>query len=293
MKRVLGHCLLGVGVIGVTVVAVPGCQHNDSSLFIQDVIYPTPTTGSTGCTFSADPTGTFLSQGFMDISLTSTYSPFILAADQMVSQANSSQLQTETSDINIQGATVRVTDTDGNQLDYFTTYAAATVYASTGATPGYAALRVTMVSPLAAARVSASKGSILANGGYTEVVTYTKLYGKTLGGTSVESNEFEFPVSICSGCLVDFTGNEASACVSSGGVVTKLSTPNCLLAQAGLGTAASGATVPCAIGQDSPILCAFCYGENKGCAGAYSSGVPATCNALVTGAVPSVDAGTD
>jgi hypothetical protein len=76
-----------------------------------------------------------------------------------------------------------------------------------------------------------------------------RFFGHTLGGESVESNEFGFPVQICNGCLVSFPAAEQSL---------SLPTPNCALAGASGSTATS---VPCIIGQDLSVDCSACQGR--------------------------------
>jgi hypothetical protein len=272
MKRVLGHGLAGLTLVGGAICAMAACSHNDSSLFVQDVIYPTPVAAGQSCTYSPDPNGTFLPIGTLDIVFRDNYQPFFLLGNQLVAQANASQLQTETSTINIEGATVRDTDSDGTVLDNYTTLTSATVYPSSGTVPGYAATAATIASQTAVRKLVVEKAAVLASNGSTTLVTYTKFYGHTLGGTYVESNEFEFPIEVCNGCRINF-----ETLLDCNG--TKVNGPNCL------GTATNSASLPypCVPGQDTYIDCTQCQGV-AACGGAYPTGTPAACAA---------DAGTD
>ena len=69
------------------------------------------------------------------------------------------------------------------------------------------------------------------------ISTYTRAFGTTLGVQHVESNEYEFPIVVCYGCLV--SGLEGSP-------------PTCPAA------IPSATTAACFTGQDQPTDCHFC-----------------------------------
>jgi hypothetical protein len=91
--------------------------------------------------------------------------------------------------------------------------------------------------------------SNVGNQGTSRLVTYTKFFGQTTGGDYEESDEFEFPVDICFGCLVGFSAADENPLEPE---------PNCALAAAS-GTATS-LPVPCVIGQDAVVDCSACQG---------------------------------
>jgi len=275
MKRVLGHCLAGLSLISGGIALMSACAHNDSSLFVQNVLYPTPVSIGQSCVYTADPNQTFLPRGTLDVDFGRfQYDAFFLLGNQMVAQANAQQLQTETSTIDIQGAIVRDTDAAGTQLDSFTSLTSGTVYPSSGTVAGYASISATIASQKAVSSLVSSKASELAGGGTTQLVTYVKFYGYTLGGTYVESNDFEYPIDVCQGCLIGFSGSETTECCVNGACVTP-KTPNCLSP-----TSSSGSLpVPCIVGQDTAIDCSQCQ-EIAACRGAYSAGgIPLLCEA--------------
>jgi hypothetical protein len=219
-----------------------GCVHDDSSFFVQNVIFPQPQGAGTECTFSANPSQLFLSRGTLDTAFRNEYDAEFLLANQLVTESNPTQVQTETSNINIQGAIVRDTDAAGNQLDSFTSLTSGTVYAAVGGTPGYAVSSATVISQ------KAIQGAGNLAGGVKTVVGYVKFFGHTLGGDYIESNEFEFPVDICNGCLVQFAASDIDPCFSN---------VNCKNAANGM-AGSSVTTVPCVIGQDTPVDCSQC-----------------------------------
>lgn len=247
MNRVLGRCLAGLAVATGALSLSAGCAHDDSSFFVQAVIFPQPQGLGTQCTYAANPSQIFLSRGVLDVGFgRQEYDAVFLLANQLVAQSNPSQAQTETSDINVQGAIVRVTDAAGNQLANYTTLTSGTVYAAIGGTPGYAVVSATAVSQQALA----AAGSVQ-NGSKT-LVSYLKFFGHTLGGDYIESNEFEFPVDVCNGCLVQFSSTDISC---------NFKAPNCYFAQVGTGMTNLGAqTLPCVFGQDTMIDCSQCLG---------------------------------
>jgi len=247
MNRVLGRCLAGLAVATGALSLSAGCVHDDSSFFVQNVIFPQPQGAGTECTYTPNPTQAFLPRGSVDVALRAEYDAVFLLANQLVTESNPNQVQTETSNINIQGAIVRDTDAAGNQLDSFTSLTSGTVYAAVGGTPGYAVSGATVISNKA---LKASGAFSLPVGqASTTLVGYVKFFGHTLGGDYIESNEFEFPVDACNGCLVTFSESDNDPCY--------LPQPNCL--NAANGTASSSAnTVPCVPGQDVFIDCSQC-----------------------------------
>jgi hypothetical protein len=242
MNRVLGRCLAGLAVVTGALSLSAGCVHDDSSFFVQNVIFPQPQGAGTECTFTANPSQLFLSRGTLDTAFRSEYDAEFLVANQLVTESNPNQVQTETSNINIQGAIVRDTDAAGNQLDSFTSLTSGTVYAAVGGTPGYAVSSATVISQ------KAIQGAGNLAGGVKTLVGYVKFYGHTLGGDYIESNVFEFPVDICNGCLVQFSASDIDPCYAA---------PNCLNAANGMATQATN-TIPCVIGQDTAVDCSQC-----------------------------------
>jgi hypothetical protein len=270
MKRVWGHLLAGVSVLTGVVAAMSACKHDDSTLFVQDVLAAQPVTAGAQCTFTADPTQPFISSGVLDIGFRQEYDPTYLIANQAVAEANSQQLATETNIITVQGAVVRITDAAGNQLNTFTRLASATVYPTTGTVPGYAPITVTTIDSATLMADSFLQANA-ANGGTTRLVTYVKFFGQTTGGDSVESDEFEFPVDVCKGCLVEFGAADVN---------TSKPLPNCFNASSGASTTSSSLPSPCVLGQDFGVDCSLCLG--------YS-----VCQGALAGQTVTPDAGAD
>jgi hypothetical protein len=262
MKRVWGHIVAGVTLLTGGVVAIAACKHDDSSLFVQDVLAAQPVTQGQLCTFTSDPTQPFISSGVLDVALNSVYSPTYLIGNQLVPEVNSQQLQTETDIITVQGAVVRITDASGAQLNTFTVPASATVYPSSGSVPGYSPISVTVIDSATSAALGVAAGDVV------PVLTYVTFFGKTTGGNSIESGEFAFPVNVCYGCLITFSAADDNP--------NSPFQPNCIT---GVASGASTAPSPCVPGQDLPIDCSECQG------------IPACRGSVPAGGVP--DAGTE
>jgi hypothetical protein len=249
MMRVWGHLGVGRLRLGAAVAAVPACAHNDSTLFVQSVLQAQPVSQGSTCSFTSDPKQPSISSGFLDVAFRNQYDAAFLLGNQMVSESNSQQLQTETSIITVQGAVVRVTDAAGAQLSTFTRLASTTIYPSSGTTPGYAPIEVTIIDS-SSTTGNPNVMSTVAGGGFARLVTYVKFFGNTLGGKSVESDEFEFPVDVCLGCLISFPASDVNASL--------LPVLNC---GNGATSTTSTAPIPCVAGQDSQIECSACLGN--------------------------------
>lgn len=80
--------------------------------------------------------------------------------------------------------------------------------------------------------------------GVNHYVAVVKVLGRTLGGTNVESSEWQFPIDICFHCLITFPA----------GTSTMSTPPNC---DAPVDSSANIES-PCNPGQDDPMDCRAC-----------------------------------
>jgi hypothetical protein len=234
MKRLWHRVFASSCVAGLLVVA--SCAHDDSSIFVRQVLAPTGgSTAGSDCVYKADPTQPFLSSGTVDVGFLASYRPIVLIGSQLISQQKSDSFKTETSRVSLQGATVSVTDTQGTEIASFSTLAAGFVDPASGSSPGWGLTEVTLIDPKT---IDALRTQIPA-GGTKKLVARFKVFGQTLGGQSVESNESQFPIDVCLGCLVFRPAD--STCDAT----------------ADLGSVAA----PCVVGQDQPIDCRLCRGN--------------------------------
>ena len=164
MKRVLGSILAGLSLLGGAAVLFPACVHDDSSLFILDALAQPANATSGVCGYTADPT-----QPYIDVrrpsglrSFGGEYIATFLVGNQMVPEVNPTQLMTETSFVNIQGAVVRVTKSTGEPVISFTRLTATSIPPSTGTTPGYGAVQVLLLDPMHAQPRTPTSSTLLA-----------------------------------------------------------------------------------------------------------------------------------
>jgi hypothetical protein len=173
--------------------------------------------------------------------------------------------------VNIQGVIVRITDAAGGQLTTFTRLTSATLNPAVGGAVVYTPVSATIVDPPLLDPNTSPDPDIrtvvnfpVGASGYARVVTYTRFFGHTLGGQYVESNEFEFPVDICNGCLINFLNTP----VDIGG--QPLGQPNCVVPLGATGAAVNTPQIPCFLGQDLAVDCTGCQ-QLKACQGAVTS----------------------
>jgi hypothetical protein len=131
--RRLVSTLLVVGGAWITLLA---CAHDDSTLFVYNVL--AGNISGTSCTFTPNPSNQFLPRGVLDVGLAGAYDATFLVGNQLVSQANPSTPQTESAFITIDHVNVKVTQTNGALINQYSTVTSSTVPPATGTTPGFA-----------------------------------------------------------------------------------------------------------------------------------------------------------
>jgi hypothetical protein len=194
------------------------------------------------CTFTADPSQLHLTSGVLDVGIVDSYSAEFLIGNQIVARGDPSQPDTETSFLKIEGAVVRILDAAGNEVTSFTQPAGITIPPANGGTPGYAPVSLQILDPATVQTL----GLAASVGTTKRLIPYTRFFGHTLGGDSIESNEFGFPIDVCYGCLISF---------SSADINPNFKSPNCIGTSS---SSASATSVPCTVGQDFAVDCNSC-----------------------------------
>ena len=243
LKRIWGH---GIAALALAAITASACADNDGSVFVVGVLAPPSPAANGTCTYQNTPTGPFVFRGHMDVGLATSYTPIVLLGNQLVPRGNAQESRVETNRVQIQGSVVRVTDAAGTELRSFTVPASGFIEVASGTTPGYGPAATTLIDPDTA---SALRTQLSANPSTTRtIISYVKFFGQTLGGTHIESGEFQFPTEVCYGCLVSFPSGSSDA---------NQPLPNCK----GVISGSSGTiSQPCAAGQDQPIDCRLCQG---------------------------------
>jgi hypothetical protein len=243
MKRFWVRAVTGCfGVAAVSALTI-ACAHNDQTLFIQGVMPPPAVQTGGVCSYTSSLTAAFLSSGQFDVGLGASYPITLQLGNQLLARGTgvaSDPTHAESSRISLQGADVTITTPDGKQVQRadgsassFETLGSAFVDVGSGGTPGLGILGVTGIDQ---GTTKALCGQLTDPGQRIDLVLNIKAFGKTLGGTDVESQNFTFPVSVCKGCLVDRSDG-------------------CTTTAMAMGTAPSK---PCSPGADVPITCSSC-----------------------------------
>lgn len=248
MKRIWGHVLVSGLAAGAAVALSSACAHDDSTIFIRNVLFPPNAQAGGACTYTGDPSQPELAEGLLDVGVSKlgddSYQGVFLIGNQMIPRGDPNQVRTETSRVIIQGAIVRLTDAFGGGVpggSSFTTLGTGAIDPAQGTTPSYSPAFFTIIPPA----TSSALRQTLALGDSTHVVSFIRAFGQTLGGQHVESNEFQFPITVCNGCLVSFP--------AAANDPAQKPNPNCLSVSSTTIQAA-----PCRIGQDQPVDCRIC-----------------------------------
>jgi hypothetical protein len=238
----------GLMVVAAGSVFAPACADNESSLFIRAVqaqdemcVFPAPGTDAV-----------VLLAGALDVRVASTYSAGLILGNQIVRRGDEDKIRTETSRIHLYAADVSILDSgqsviqraDGADAS-FEVPVTGFVDPGSSSEPGYG----TAVALLIDSDTSAQLKSQIGPRGRTDIIVSIIVRGRTLGGSEIESGEFQFPITVCDGCLLS-SKSEADDPASP--------EPDC--------DAATDITCPCSSGQDQGIDCC--------CLGVAACGLP-------------------
>ncbi len=213
--------------------ASSSCVDNDSSLFIYGVM----NINSSQCLAKADSSATLIPEGTMDRHFAEGYQAAIMVGSHLTERGSREKLRTETSRLSITGAHMTLYGTAGAVIE-FDTPATGLVNPASGTDPGVNAVFARLV-----------RTEDMANlGPDGQMIARIKILGTTLGGQDIESAEFDYPITLCTGCLVTYP---ADALDPDG---------KCLLST----DTQQNATV-CFIGQDSYFPCTYCASFDSWC----------------------------
>ena len=217
-----------------------GCTvEQESQLFIRQVIAVV----QPDCVARAEPDAASIGTGVLDVALSQEYKAWLLIGNQLVTRGSVDQVRTETGRISFQSAEVRITSaSDGSELSAYTVPINGFADAALNQEPSYGAANL----PLIDRGAVAALGNIPARE-LRRIVATVKVTGRTLGGSTVTSNEFPFVIQACRGCLVSFRDDDDDK--NQDGV-------DCL--GPGSATSSVNANASCSVGQDTAISCQAC-----------------------------------
>ena len=250
MKRIWSH-VVSVVVVGLAAAAaVPACATNDQTIFIRSALAPSINRQQSGCIYTADPTQASLFEAKADLGVTDSYMSVLLVGNQLIPRDDSLDNRAESNRVHVNGAIVRVTEADGTAIREFTSLATGFADPSSSSTPAYATIGiVSLDAPTRDLILPSLPNRVVSK----TILINIKAFGTTLGGKDVESGEFQLPMQVCNGCLVDFSsGNDETAKVQ----------PNC---NKPLAMPLTPATSPCFTGEDELVPCQVCVKTREAC----------------------------
>ncbi|MBX3258991.1 MAG: hypothetical protein KIS78_18660 [Labilithrix sp.] len=241
MNRLFGQAL-AVAAFGVLATALtPACAENDQSIFIRSVLAPSINRQGGVCTYTADITQPMLSEGVLDVGIADSYVASLLVGNQLIPRGNALSVRAESNRARLNGAVVRVSDPSGATLSEFTALGSGFVDPALNNLPSYSAFFVTAIDPASVQRIADQ----VPVGQTRLLVANIKVFGQTLGGVDLETGEFQYPIRVCNGCLVDFSTGDDKA-------------TDALDCSLPLGDSNQR---PCSLGQDEPTPCQLCVGR--------------------------------
>ena len=134
----------------------------------------------------------------------------------MIAQGNQATPDSETARIEIQGAIVQVVDPAENNatIENNTVLTAGIIEPASGSVPSYAGVGRNIMDAAAIAHFTPA----LIGARAKIALVYVTFFGQTLGGQNLQSNQYQFPVDVCAGCLVTFppADDERGYCTALG-----------------------------------------------------------------------------
>ncbi len=263
MKRVIRGALVA-GLLGfVAAAASPACVEYPQSVVVTKVVVPTPpdSEDSKFCTVDSDAPG--LVSGRLDVFVRQNYRAQLVVLNQLRPALAKDKGRVETNNVYLLGATVRLTTVDGLPLDggalrsgnEYTVQGSGFIAASDSGTSS-GSIEVSLIDLAAATtllgRLKSDLGRNVVNP-VTVVLAYVRVNGQTLGGLKVESQEFQFPIEVCAGCLLNYKEDAPGL--------------GCSLPAKSSGSSGSTSTAkgPCEPGQDQGVDCNFCASTSPYC----------------------------
>ena len=237
MLRITRTALLSTFLLAAS---LSGCADNESTLFIEGVL----ALPSSDCVARPDADAEFISRGVLDVYFAAGYVAAVQVGNQLTQQGNREKLRTETSRIHLEGAKGTVFDVNGGEHE-FEAIATGFVHPAAGTEPGLSAIFVNLVN-------TETMGALQGTGSGDMAVRF-RIFGTTLGGQDIESGEYDYPITVCNGCLVDYPAE----------ALDPASPPNTYLCGAS-GDSAQGEKI-CFYGQDQRFSCSDCAGVDPAC----------------------------
>jgi hypothetical protein len=257
-----------VGIASALCSLIPSCADNNQTIFVRQV----QQLRAPECTVTSDATAFVASTGFVDVGLASNYVIFPLVGSQLLARGDARQSKAESNRVVIQGAEITLVAPDTGQplalagvSNPYTVIATGTIDPSASSNASYGVTEVEILPP----SVVALQRQALAAGGIgtsTTIHAKMRIFGKTLGNTEVETEDFTYPINVCYGCGVFVPADAVEPTVSGA--------RNC---RGGTTGGTTTTRTVCKVGQDSLTDCRFCQGAIPLCT---PCSVPEDCSGM-------------
>ncbi len=237
----LPRYLFALSLVGLGISA-SSCADNESGLFVRTVL----ANKSPTCVVKNDPSEAFLGIGVLDTALRTDYEATLLIGNQLVLRGSRDQLRNESSRITIRGAEVELFNQDESLRTSFSVPTHGFVDPGSGADPGYGVSDVTLIPNAEGVKLRDQLGA--SNASRATITAGVRVFGDTLGGQEMQSDQLGFPIVVCHGCLIS---RPAKAIDKVTGICVAPSDFE--------------DDPPCRPGQDDALDCRFCVGTNPAC----------------------------
>jgi len=163
------------------------CVDNDSSFFIYGVMDIT----HSQCIAKPDSSASLIPEGTLDRRFADGYQAAFLVGSHLTQRGSREKLRTETARLSITGAHITLYGTQGAVIE-FDTPATGLVNPASSTDPGLAAVFARLVRYDDMAKLGVDG----------QMIARIKIIGTTLGGQDIESAVFDYPIKLCTGCLI-------------------------------------------------------------------------------------------
>ena len=244
MKRICGYVVSLAAVAGLAGSVLPACSTNDQTIFIRSILYPSTNRQGGACVYNNDPSQPTLFEAKLDLGLNDSYEGVFLVGNQLIPRGDPTSNRAESNRVHLNGMIVKVQNPDGSSIREFTSLSTGFADPQNNNAPGY--------TPIQAVVFDAPTRDIIApsipkRGDARTLRIVVKAFGISVGGKDVESEDYEFPMVVCNGCLVNFDGDTGTDAPAINCKKPRDTTPS-----------TSG---PCRPGQDLATSCRDCQGN--------------------------------
>lgn len=188
----------------VTVASVSGCVADDNpGFFIKHNASP-----DTQCMWNESSPA--LGSGMLDIGYENArYSVFPVYNSQLRSRYTANPSRVDTNKIQITSANITLTDASGTPLPIpqpsFSVTTSGLVDTALDSTIGVGLGQIQIIPSIAANEIRAlglvAPPTATTAGTYFDMVAHVTVLGRTIGGVDIETGEWDWPITLCDGCL--------------------------------------------------------------------------------------------